>query len=95
MKLADASESVKVKVAVSPAFRASSVSFSVTTMVGLMPSTERVLLSLSEFDSPGVMRVFELLFAYPEEDRIVPLLRDKAEVEVYAKSFELSPSCTV
>ena len=49
----------------------------------------------SEFDSPGETRVFELLFAYPEEDRIVPPLRDKAELEVYARSFEISPSCTV
>ena len=95
MKLEEASESVKVKVAVSPAFRASSASSSVMAMVGLMPSMESVLLALSEFDSPGVMRVFELLFAYPEEDRIVPLLRDKAEVEVYARSLEMSPSCTV
>ena len=86
MKSDDASESVNVSVAVSPAFSAA-VSDAMA-MVGLIPSMASVLLELSEFDSPGVMRVFELLFAYPEEDRIVPLLRDNAEVEVYAKSFE-------
>ena len=93
MKSADASESVKERVAVSPAF--SDAVSEEMAMVGLIPSMASVLLALSEFDAPGVMRVFELLFAYPEEDRIVPLLSDNAEVEVYARSFELSPSCTV
>ena len=82
MKEEDASESVKVTVVVSPAFKESSASFSVMAMVGRMPSIASVLLSLSELDSPGVLRVFELLFAYPEADRIVPLLRARAEVEV-------------
>ena len=94
-KLVEDSESVNVMVAVSPALRESSASSSVMAMVGLIPSMLIVLLALSEFDSPGVMRVFELLFAYPEEDRIFPLLRDKAEVEVYARLLESSPSCTV
>ena len=61
-------------------------------MVGLIPSMLNVLLALSEFGSPGVIRVFELLFAYPALDRIVPLLRERAEVEVYRKGSEVSPS---
>ena len=43
MKLEEASESVKVKVAVSPAFRASSASSSVMAMVGLRVSTAKVM----------------------------------------------------
>ena len=92
-KLLEDSESVKLRDAVSPALR--ELTFELMAMVGLIPSMVSVLLALSEFESPGVIRVFELLFAYPEEDRIVPLLRDKAEVEVYARLFESSPSCTV
>ena len=72
MKSDAASESVKVRAAVSPAL--SDAASEAMAMVGRMPSIESVLLSLSELDSPGVLRLFELLFAYPEADRIVPLL---------------------
>ena len=95
MKSVEASESVKVRVDVSPILKESSASSSAMAMVGAEPSMTSALLSPSEFAAPGEAKVRFALLAAPVLAFMVPPLSASAEVPVRSRSLELSPSCTV
>ena len=89
----EASESVKLRVAVSPAFR--EATSELMAIVGAVVSMTMALLPAREFAAPGEANVRFALFAAPLLAFMVPPLSVSADVPVKSRSLELSPSCTV